>query len=262
MVTSKSKKNEKEKEMRKFSKILESLESDMVADIKDIFVDLIDKGFEIKVEEGHGVYLIRLNHYTSIDKPLDYMECISDIYVANKRLLDLGLNYVKSDKIMLGERSTNKLYSNIIIRYNNSSSVPSKDVHTWEEFKLYVENVLGVSGIEGKLNDDSYFRIDVACEDGWDVPEYFGWQIGINRDIDNAVETFVAEYPGYEDFLRGVLKRRLDYDALWGHERRKENIGNDEIGNPLKFDKEGIEVVEKLLEMAKKFTNKIRVDKA
>lgn len=249
--------------MRKFSKILESLESDMVADIKDIFVDLIDKGFKIKVNEGQGVYLIELNNDTSVDNPLDYMECISDIYVANKRLLDLGLNYIKSDEISFGKKSSNELYSYISIRYNDANSVPSKDVHGWEEFKLYVENVLGVSGIEGKLSDDSYFRIDVASEEGWrDVEEHHGWQIGIDRDIDNAVEVFVAEYPGYEDFLRGILKRRLDYDALWGHERRKENKDNPEIGNPLRFDKEGIEVVEKLLEMAKKFPGKIKVNKA
>ena len=247
--------------MRKFSKILESLDSDMVADIKDIFVDLIDKGFEIKVKEGKGVYLIELNHHTSIEDPLEYMECVSDIYVANKRLLDLGLNYIKSDGIILGQKSYNDLYSHITLRYNNSSSVASKDVHNWKEFKLYVENVLGVTGIEGKQSNDSYFRIDVASEEGWSKPEYFGWQIGIDRDIDNPVEVFVAEYPGYEDFLRGILKRRLDYDALWGNERRKENKDNPEIGNPLKFDKEGIEVVEKLLEMAKKFTGKIQVNK-
>lgn len=248
--------------MRKFSKILESLDSDMVSDIKDIFVDLIDKGFELKIEEGQGVYLIKLNHDTSIDNPLDYMECVSDIYVANKRLLDLGLNYVKSDKIMLGEKGSNKLYSNIIIRYNDSSSVASKDVHNWKEFKLYVENVLGVTGIDGKLDDNSYFRIDIASEEGWDVEEHRGWQININRDIDDAVEVFVAEYPGYEDFLRGVLKRRLDYDSLWSTPRREEYKDNPEIGNPLRFDKEGIEVVEKLLEMGKKFPNKIRIYKS
>jgi len=248
--------------MRKFSKILESLESDMVADIKDIFIDLIDKGFKIKVNEGQGVYLIELDNDTSVDNPLDYMECVNDIYVANKRLLDLGLNYIKSDEISFGKKSSNDLYSHISIRYNDVNSVPSKDVHGWKEFKLYVENVLGITGIEGKLNDASYFRMDVANENGWKTPEYFGWQIDIDRDIDNAVDVFVAEYPGYEDFLRGILKRRLDYDALWGNERRKEYIGNDEIGNPLKFDREGIEVVEKLLEMAKKFPNKIKVNKA
>lgn len=248
--------------MRKFSKILESLDSDMVADIKDIFVDLIDKGFEIKVKEGQGVYLIELDQESSIEDPLDYMECVSDIHVANKRLLDLGLNYIKSDRIILGQKGSGELYSHIAIRYNNSSSVASKDVHNWKEFKLYVENVLGVTGIEGKLDDNSYFRIDIASEEGWrDVEEHHGWQIGINRDIDDAVEVFVAEYPGYEDFLRGVLKRRLDYDALWSKARREENKDNPDIGNPLKFDKEGIEVVEKLLEMAKKFPGKIQVNK-
>ena len=176
--------------MRKFSKILESLDSDMVSDIKDIFVHLIDKGFEIKIKEGQGVYLIELHHDTSVEDPLDYMECVSDIHVANKRLLDLGLNYIKSDFIVLGQKSGNELYSHLAIRYNNSSSVASKDVHNWKEFKLYVENVLGVTGIEGKQSDDSYFRIDVASEEGWDKTEYFGWQIGINRDIDNPVEVF------------------------------------------------------------------------
>ena len=191
------------------------------------------------------------------------MECVSDIHVANKRLLDLGLNYIKSDGIILGQKSYNDLYSHITLRYNNSSSVASKDVHNWKEFKLYVENVLGVTGIEGKLDDNSYFRIDIASEEEWrDVEEHHGWQIDINRDIDDAVEVFVAEYPGYEDFLRGVLKRRLDYDALWSKARGHEKEGiRPGIGNPLKFDKEGIEVVEKLLEMAKKFPGKIQVNK-
>ena len=248
--------------MRKFSRIVESQESGMISDIKDIFVDLIDKGFEIKITEGQGVYRIELTNSVPNAVNMDYMECLGIIYVANKRLFDLGLDYIKADEIVLGNKSGNELRSNISIRYNDSSSVVSKDVQGWKEFKLYVENVLGVSGIEGKKDDHSYFRIDIASEDGWrDVEEYWGWEIGINRDIDDAVEVFVASYPGYEDFLRGVLKRRLDYDALYGHKRREEYKDNPDIGNPLKFDKEGLEVVEKLLEMAKKFPNKIKVNK-
>ena len=247
--------------MRKFTKIIESLESEIYTDIKNIFINLIDNGFELKIDHAKPFYSIHLTRYGSKDDNMDYMECLNDIYIANKRLFDLGLDYFKADEMIIGKKTNDGTYSDIFLRYNDSTSVPSKDVHGWKEFKSYVENVLGVSGIEGKLNDASYFRIDVANENGWKTPEYFGWQIDIDRSVDNAVDVFVAEYPGYEDFLRGILKRRLDYDALWSKPRRKEYIGNDEIGNPLKFDKEGIEVVEKLLEMAKKFPNKIKVNK-
>ena len=248
--------------MKKFTKIIESLESGIFTDIKNIFINLIDKGFELKIDQGQGLYSILLTRYGSKDDDMDYMECLGIIYVANKRLFDIGLDYFKADEMIIGKKTDNGSYSNILLRYNDTSSVPSKDVNSWKEFKLYVENVLGVSGIEGKLNDASYFRIDVASEEGWDdVEKYWGWQIDINRDIDDAVEVFVSEYPGYEDFLRGILKRRLDYDALWSRPRREENKDNPDIGNPLKFDKEGIEVVEKLLEMAKKFPSKIKVNK-
>ena len=231
--------------MRKFSKILESADSKIVLDIKDIFTEFTDAGFKIVVDEFQGFYNISLSLKDGI---IDYMECVKDIVVSNDRMIELGMDYIKSDEITLSKISRIKL------RYRLKNSKQSKDVHGWEEFKAYCENILGVDGISSTPDNKDYFRINIVNSQGFsaDKEDYFGWEIETNDDID--IEEFISDYPGYEDFLRKVLKRKIKWDKVWG---RGGTVR--ETDGPLKFDKEGIEVVEKLLEMAKKFPNKIEV---
>lgn len=227
--------------MRKFTKILESLDSEFIHDIKDIFVEFLDKGFAIEVKEFQGFFTINLRSYNDID----HMYIVNELYISDNKLKKiLKLEYVSS-KINLNEFDIKLKYS-----LKNRDSLINKDVNNWNEFKSYCQDVLRIDGIEGKNNDKSYFRINVASEEGFRNKEYFGWEIGIN---DNNEEDFIKEYPGYEDFLRKVLKRKLNWDGVWDYDLKSTE------NNPLSFDKEGIEVVEKLLEMAKDFPNKIEI---
>jgi hypothetical protein len=252
--------------MRKFSKILESADSDIVLDIKDILMDLKDAGFEIEVTEFQGTYKVVLIMPDNLTSKLDMMECIKDLSVADERIKDLGMSYDA------GVTEINKFRAEIRLMYKVGGTVANKDIHGWKEFKSYCEKVLGIEGIEGADTFDLYFRINVVDKDsGWPgVPDDMaGWSIGIEGIDPN---TFVAAFPGYEDFIKKLLSRQINYNLVWhlcSDEGDRYHYISDPVKleeskkghNPMKFDKEGIEAVETLLEMAQKFPDKIEIKK-
>jgi hypothetical protein len=252
--------------MRKFSKILESVESDIVLDIKDILMDLKDVGFEIEVSEFQGTYKVVLIMPDNLTSKLDMMECIKDLSVADERIKDLGMSYDA------GVTEINKFRAEIRLMYKVEGTVANKDIHGWKEFKSYCEKVLGIEGIEGADTFNLYFRINVVDKDsGWPgVPDdKAGWSIGIESIDPN---TFVAAFPGYEDFIKKLLSRQINYNFVWhlcSEEGDRHHYISDPAKleeakkrhNPMKFDKEGIEAIETLVEMAKKFPDKIEIKK-
>ena len=252
--------------MRKFSKILESADSDIVLDIKDILMDLKDAGFEIEVTEFQGTYKVVLIMPDNLTSNLDMMECIKDLVVVDERIKDLGMSYDA------GVTEINKHRAEIRLMYKVGGTVANKDIHGWKEFKAYCEKVLGIDGIEGADTFDSYFRINVVDKDnGWPgLPDdKAGWSIDID---DIGPNTFAAAFPGYEDFLKKLLSRQINYNLVWHlvsdegdrHHYISDPFKLEEVKkkhNPMKFDKEGIEAVETLLEMAEKFPDKIEIKK-
>lgn len=250
--------------MRKFSKILESADSDIVLDIKDILMDLKDAGFEIEVSEFQGTYKVVLIMPDNLTSKLDMMECIKDLSVADERIKDLGMSYDA------GVTEINKYKAEIRLMYKIEGTVANKDVHGWKEFKSYCEKILGIEGMEGR--DPLYFRINVVDKDnGWPglTDDMAGWSIDVEEE-DHAA--FLAQFPGYEAFLNKLLSRQINYNLVW-HLVRDEGDRHHHISdpakleeakkghNPMKFDKEGIEAVETLLEMAEKFPDKIEIKK-
>ena len=254
--------------MRKFSKILESADSDMVLDIRDILMDLKDAGFEIEVSEFQGTYKVVLIMPDNLTSNLDMMECIKDLAVADERIKDLGMSYDA------GVTEINKFRAEIRLMYKVGGTVANKDIHGWKEFKSYCEKVLGIEGMEGR--DPLYFRINVVDKDsGWPgLPDdKAGWSIEVDEyPSDNERDSFIATFPGYEDFLKKLLSRQINYNFVWhlvSDEGDRHHYISDPAKleeskkghNPMKFDKEGIEAVETLLEMAKKFPDKIEIKK-
>ena len=250
--------------MRKFSKILESADSDIVLDIKDILMDLKDVGFEIEVSEFQGTYKVVLIMPDNLTSNLDMMECIKDLAVADERIKDLGMSYDA------GVTEINKFRAEIRLMYKVGGTVANKDIHGWKEFKSYCEKVLGIEGMEGR--NPLYFRINVVDKDnGWPgLPDdKAGWSIEVDED---ERDSFVAAFPGYEDFLKKLLSRQINYNLVWhlvSDEGDRRRLISDPVKlaesnknhNPMKFDKEGIEAVETLLEMAQKFPDKIEIKK-
>lgn len=259
--------------MRKFSKILESAESDIVLDIKDILMEFKDSGFDVKIDEAHGTYFAQLSAKGTPDAPavnVDMMELMEMISVANERIKDLGMSYDAGSINISGKSNSSNAF--IKLQYRKEEFAASKDVHGWKEFKGYCEKVLGIDGIQGADTFDLYFRINVVDKDsGWPgVPDdKAGWSIGIEGIDPN---TFVAAFPGYEDFIKKLLSRQINYNFVWhlcSEEGDRYHYISDPAKleeakkghNPMKFDKEGIEAVETLVEMAEKFPDKIEIKK-
>ena len=256
--------------MRKFSKILESAESDVVLDIKDILMDLKDSGFDVKIDEAHGTYVVQLSAKSTT---VDMMEVMEMISVANERIKDLGMRYDTGDIKLSGK--SNSSNASIKLQYREEEFTANKDVHGWKEFKGYCEKVLGIDGMQGADTFDQYFRINVVDKDaGWPrLPDDMaGWSLGL--DFEGGKANFLAQFPGYEAFLKKLLSRQINYDLVWHVVDGRDFVGRtgepldatklEEIKkkhNPMKFDKEGIEAVETLLEMAEKFPDKIEIKK-
>ena len=258
--------------MRKFSKILESLESEDALDIKDILMEFKDSGFDVKIDEAHGTYTVRLaaigteeSHAVQVDM-IAIMEMLT---VANGRVEDLGMRYEGGGIRMGGGSSSSN--ATINLQYRKEEFAASKDVHGWKEFKGYCEKVLGIDGMEG-TQQSVYFRINVVDKDnGWPglTDDMAGWSIDVEEE-DHAA--FLAQFPGYEAFLNKLLGRQINYKLVW-HLVRDEGDRHHHISdpakldvakkghNPMKFDREGIEAVETLLEMSEKFPDKIEIKK-
>lgn len=256
--------------MRKFSKILESADSDIVLDIRDILMDFKDVGFEIDIKEIQGTYTIKMN----LDGTTDVMECIQDITVANNRIKDLGLSY-QTSLIAINTRQNPNL-QNILLVYKKNDFAASKDVHGWKEFKGYCEKVLGIDGIRGADTFDPYFRINVVDKDaGWpSLPDDMaGWSLKLeflSQHYERDKANFLSQFPGYEAFLNKLLSRQISYDLVWhlcntGPGVRISDPAKLEEAkkkhNPMKFDREGIEAIETLVEMAEKFPDNIEIIK-
>ena len=250
--------------MRKFSKILESADSNIVLSIKNILIEFKDIGFEITITEFQGNYTITLVMPDQSTSELDMMECIKDLGVADDRLRHLGMSYEA------GTTQINKKTAEIRLMYKMEGMVSNKDIHGWKEFKSYCEKVLGIDGIQGADTFDLYFRINVVDKDaGWSgIPDDMaGWSIGIEGIDPNR---FAAAFPGYEGFIKKLLDRQINYSLVWHlcgtgqgvHISDPVKLEEEKkTHNPMRFDKEGIEAIETLFEMSKKFPDKIEIIK-
>ena len=238
--------------MRKFSKIIESKEYDISKSIEDIFIEFKDMGFTFKIQGIESHFSISL---TGDDK-VDNMECIRELFTADKRMDDIGLEYVSSKYILLGGMFDDKT-SRIDLKYRLIGSTPkTDDIKTWKEFKLYCENVLDIDGIH---SDD--FRIEVFGKHNWldkcpDGYEGFYIDYGQSPSFDRPEFTqtkkdeFISKYPKYKEFFDKYLDYGVDWNLI--HKQGEWKTRVDKVTPniyPIPFNKEGLEVVKKLMEI-------------
>jgi hypothetical protein len=239
--------------MRKFSKIVESIESGISKSIKDIFIEFMDMGFTIEIDEIESHFSIIL----ACDNKVDNMECVRELFTADKRMDDIGLEYISSKYILLGGQFDDKS-SRIYLKYRLIGSTPKTDhIKTWNQFKLYCENVLGIDGI---YSDD--FKIGVFGKHNWldSCPDgYEGFYIDYGQDIsetpevrDREKQEFISKYPSHREFFDKYLEYGVDWNLI--HKQGEWKDRDDKVTPkfyPIPFNKEGIEVVKKLIEITK-----------
>lgn len=249
--------------MRKFTKILESTEDSGYRHIKACSLELSDMGMEVNIErQPSGNYKFRAHcDYTGELFPL--FEEINN-FIAKLQSEDMQVSRLESLRLEKGNA-----YVRMFIK-SPDANLGEDSVKDWKSFEEYCREVLNVDGIEGA--DSNWFRINVVDKkNGWPgLPDDMaGWSIEVG---DDDKDIFVATFPGYEDFLNKLLSRQISYNLVWHlcseegdrHHRISDPAKLEEAKkkhNPMKFDKEGIEAVKTLLEMAEKFPGKIKIRK-
>lgn len=244
--------------MRKFSKILESANSEIVLNIKDIFIDFIDKGLEVNIDENSGYFTIsiigEIKSKTVISPESDLMSYIKDLVDCDKRLSSMDLEYIGSKHIILDENI------NINLRYKLSEMEEDngENVNGWKNFKSYCINVIGIEGIR-----DNNFTIDIMAEENWHgCPKgYEGFVICYGQSTSDTDQErkllrseFISKYPKYKDFLTKYTEYNIDWNLIhkqdeWKNRKDKETP----IVYPIPFNKEGIYVVKQLVKMVSEY---------
>ncbi len=118
--------------MKKFSKIIESVEEDLTNDIKNVFIDIMDEGVKIRVERYRSFYIIKLHG----KKYSDALTILNDLVVATERVKLLGLKFIQSNTetdISIGKDISVYLK----YQYGDVDESNNKDVKNWYEFKNY-----------------------------------------------------------------------------------------------------------------------------
>jgi hypothetical protein len=260
--------------MRKFSKILESA-SGMQEEIKMVFVAFLDEGFTAEIRQGSlgESYDVVLKHENRGEIRSE-IELMSEFLAALGRIEDMGFSS-RLEYFRMGSEDISKKDScQIRVRFSKEAP-PASSVSGWNQFKEYCENVLGIKGIQGGDDDESYFRIDVVDKDsGWPgLPDkYAGWGLDI---YDATPEDFSRKFPGYEDFMLKLAKRKINWNLVWhlvSDENDRYNRNHiisdpaklEEVKkghNPMKFDADGIEAVKTLIEMSEKLPGLVKVNR-
>jgi hypothetical protein len=229
--------------MKKFTQILES-KQDLISSIEDVFWEFKDMSFDVNIN-------CVSNHYTIIlkaRKKQDWFQCFNNLHDSINKLSLLNLEYKSSNYISFGSNSSDyPNISNVHLVFVKKGSLVSKDsINGWKEFELYCESVLGIKGIYSK-----HFKIEVFNQGRWgNIPNYEGFYIEHYYKSDDE---FIEKYPKYESFLRKYLPYKVDWDLIHkqGDWHNREDKETPEL-YPIPFNKEGIEVVETLMEMTKK----------
>jgi len=194
--------------MKKFSRIIESKNNDLIPDIKSVFLEFLDMGFKINITHSSGYYNIILE--TPYDnKKNDWMYCVKELTVADGRLGDLDLEYVDAKYIMLGHNSSDHPnYSTIDFRYKlKGGNFNYNDIDSWSEFDLYCKNVLG--------KDIEYFdSYETDCYDKYGFGLYI---LTKKTTVDENVfyEGFIFEYNQDSDDTPEERKEKKEISRLW-----------------------------------------------
>ena len=251
--------------MRKFTKILESTEDSGYRHIKACSLELSDMGMDVEIErQPSGNYKFSASFYEYTGELFPLFEEINN-FITKLQSEDMQVSRLESIRL-----EKINVYVRMFIK-SPDANLSEDSVKDWKSFEEYCREVLNVDGIEGA--DSNWFRINVVDKkNGWPgLPDDMaGWSIEVGDDTDK--DTFVAAFTGYEDFTKKLLSRQINYNLVWHlvsdegdrHHRISDPVKLDEAKkkhNPMKFDKEGVEAVKTLLEMAEKFPGKIKIRK-
>ena len=240
-------------------KFNESVDKD---EIDDILLDLKDDGYEIESDIFEGV----INITGRINSDIDRIEFLKEVINLNSRIISIGYESI-NEKLNVYTGMVNGVSEcSFKLRFKDIEAKANKDVNSFEEFKTYLEKHLDLQFYEwdtevyipdlddniGYQKSKVLLKLDVNKEQQGSIPAGFtiGFEKGGLEDIN----------PQYQKELSELVMTSDEYYSvnLWSvPDSEKENYSDLELikrarSKQFKFDKKGIEAVEKCLQAFKR----------
>jgi hypothetical protein len=241
-------------------RIIKFNESLSKREIDDLLLDLKDSGYEIESDIFGGFVTITGKIFET-----DRIQFMKDIIELNNRMISIGYEYL-NDKlhVYMGKLDGNH-YCQFMLKFKDQEVSINKDVNSFEEFKEYLEKVLDLNFYEWDTevyipdleNNQEYQRtspllkldINKTSSTSGNIPAGFtiGFEKGSIDDI--SIST-------YRKSISELVMTNDEYYAvnLWSvPDSEKEKYQDLELvkrakSKQFKFDKRGIEAVEKCIE--------------
>lgn len=240
-------------------RIIKFNESLSKEEIDDILLDLKDDGYEIE-STIFGGFVNITGKIPSVE--IDRIKFLKDIIDLNTRISSIGYEPINDILHVYMGRLNGQPYCQFMLKFKDNETSANKDVNSFEEFKEYVEKALSLEFYEWDtevyipdLENRPRLKLDInkIISSSGNIPAGFtiGFERGSLNDIENSIDR--------KELSELVMTDDEYYSVnLWSvPEREKENYSDPELikrarSKQFKFDKRGIEAVEKCLQAFKR----------
>jgi len=220
-------------------------------EIDDILYDFKDAGYEIESDIFEGV----INITGKINSDIDRIEFLKEVINLNSRIISLGYESI-NEKLHVYTGMVNGLSEcSFKLRFKDTEAKANKDVNSFEEFKTYLEKHLDLKFYEWDTEvyipdfDDNYgyrkskviLKLDVDKDK--DKSFVIVFEKGDLGDINTKYQKELSELVITNDEWASINLWSIPND-------QKEQYSDPELvkraqSKVFKFDKKGIEAVEK-----------------
>jgi hypothetical protein len=241
-------------------RIIKFNESLSKQEIDDLLLDLKDSGYEMDSDVFQGFITITGRIFET-----DRIQFMKDVIELNNRMTSIGYESINDKLHVYMGILDGKHYCQFMLKFRDNEAPSNKDVKSFEEFKEYVEKVLGLqfyewdteSMIPSIENSSEYrnlrtiLKLDINKEQQGSIPA--GFTITFEKgSLDDFISTHKKE-------LSAIVMSQDEWAVvnLWSipdSEKSKyqdSNLVESAKSKQFKFDQKGIEAIEKCVTIFK-----------
>jgi len=241
-------------------RIIKFNESLSKQEIDDLLLDLKDAGYEMESDVFQGFIRIKGKIFET-----DRIQFMKDIIELNNRMVSIGYEYINDNLNVYMGKVDGKNYCEFTLKFRDNEVSTNKDVKSFEEFKEYVEKVLGLQFYEWdtesmipNCEDNREYRnlrtilkLDINKEQQGSIPA--GFTITFEKgSLDDFISTHKKE-------LSTIVMSKDEWCSvnLWAvPDDRKSKYQDPDLIKSAKskqfnFDQKGIEAIEKCVTIFK-----------
>jgi len=237
-------------------RIRKFFESNTIDEVNDFLLDFKDEGFEVDSEYFQGKVIVSAKYTGELNR-VEFLENILNLI---SRIESVGYKSINDKLHVYTGDVDGKPRCSFKLRFEEPNVDLNKNVNSFEEFKTYLEKGLDLEFYEWDtevyipdLENKPRLKLDINKEQTNSIPAGFtiGFERGSLNDIENSVD---------RKSLSELIMTDDEYYSvnLWSvPEREKENYSDPELikrarSKQFRFDKRGIEAVEKCLQAFKR----------